>query len=329
MFLNDPEFDASLTPPSPGATLDGMDILLEATALPDANPAQYLHAAAAAGADGLIVDGAPGDRAWAGWKEAARASESAGLRLIPRVPLELPARVGPPREWRAFKVLSDRPVVILRVRSTDNLDRAYRDAIAALEPIITSLLDVGIQPILEPAGTLARSRELWFIREAMDQAAGPDAMTLAWRPLEPALPTDAPSVAIMRLIRSLGLVFLPPLPPEDQRPRPAAGEGKAWIPLPQEGSAAAGVFVVEQLKGMAYDRMICLSAPRGGGPEVDWSAAVAEFRAEWARPPIPLSAYKGDKNAPRFASPAASPAVAPAAARPGEPARESSVGTPA
>lgn len=284
-------------------TLDGMQTLLEANSLAAGTPAEQLKAAAAAGADALIVDGGPGESAWKAWGKASAAADGTGPRVIGRMAVELPQRGRPGRDWRRVFDLGEQPEVILRVRSTDSLDGAYRDAIAVLEPMVSELVRLGVHAILEPAGTLARSREVWFIREAMDQAAGPDALSVAWRPLEPALPTDAPSVSIKRLIRSLELVFIPPLPPEANRPKPAEGEGKAWIPLPQNGDDAAGVFVVEQLKGMGYDRMICLSPRRGSGSGVDWAGAVSELRAEWAKAPIPLSAYKGDKNAPKYAKP--------------------------
>lgn len=284
-------------------TLDGMQTLLEANSLAAGTPAEQLKAASAAGADGLIVDGGPGEPDWKAWGKAGGEAAGAGPRVIGRIAVELPQRGRPGRDWRRVFGLGERPEVILRVRSTDNLDGAYREAIAVLEPMVSELVRLGVHPILEPAGTLARSREVWFIREAMDQAAGPDAISVAWRPLEPALPTDAPSVSIKRLIRSLELVFIPPLPSEANRPKPVEGEGKAWMPLPQNGDDTAGVFVVEQLKGVLYDRMICLSRPRGSSAAVDWAGAVAELRAEWAKAPIPLSAYKGDKNAPKYAKP--------------------------
>lgn len=224
-------------------TLDGMQTLLEANSLAAATPTEQLKAAQTVGADALIVDAGPGEPDWKAWGKACAAADGVCPRVIGRIAVELPQRGAPARDWRRVFDLGERPEVILRVRSTDSLDGAYREAIAVLEPMVSELVRLGIHPTLEPAGTLARSREVWFIREAMDQAAGPDAISVAWRPLEPALPTDAPSVSIKRLIRSLELVFIPPLPPEANRPKPIDGEGKAWMPLPQNGDEAAGVFV--------------------------------------------------------------------------------------
>lgn len=292
---------------------------LEADALGFSNVGDRLRAAAAARADALIVDGEPAAATWTGWAAVLHGWSGPRPRIIPRVAVELPRRGAAPHDWRPVLTLEDSPTIILRVRSTDNFDRAYRDAIAALQPLVSELVRAGVRPILEPAGTLVRSREVWFLREAIEQDAGPGSLAVAWRPLATVAAPETPSVAIMRLARALRLVFLPALPHGAALPQPAEGEGNAWIPWPALGRPASAYFVIEQLKGIAFDGLVGLTPAEDAAAFAPGAAAaaIALLREEWAKPPIPLTAYKGDKHAPRFARPAAAAAaLAPPTAEP-------------
>jgi sugar phosphate isomerase/epimerase len=144
----------------------------------------------------------------------------------------------------------------------------------------------GVILAVETTGILARSENAWFVRDAADS----DSVRICLNPAAARLAGDAPSVALKRLAGTLAVVRVAATEPGDQ---PSAARG-GDLPL-----------LIELLKGVVYCGWITLGAAvpgRSAGAQAD--AFVAEFaagiREVLERPPVELTAYKGDKNAPRF-----------------------------
>jgi hypothetical protein len=128
---------------------------------------------------------------------------------------------------------------------------------------------------IENCGMLAHSGDLWYVVDSA--GAWP---RVCWNSDSAQGATDGPSVALPRLARSLELIQL---------------------------ASPNAPLVIELLKGLAFDGWLCVSAPSvagdaaTGASPADWlPAAAALVRQEWNKPVVPLTAYKGDKNAPRL-----------------------------
>lgn len=159
--------------------------------------------------------------------------------------------------------------------------------------------DAGVTLALENAGVLAQSLDLWLVRDA----AGSPALRVCLNPLNADRAGDPPTRAMKRLSGALAMVRL-----------------SCTRSLPQDGTErfvevdhTAGnlVFILEQLKGLAYRGWVCLDrasgAADGPGAEELLEQGARFLRAELDKGVTELTAYKGDKNAPKYASPVATP----------------------
>lgn len=147
----------------------------------------------------------------------------------------------------------------------------------------------GVILAIETTGILARSENAWFVRDAADS----DCVRICLNPLAARLAGDAPSVALKRLAGTLAVVRVAASRPTVQPP-PATQAQADDLPL-----------MIELLKGVVYCGWITLGTANpdeleGADPDGVVAQCAAAIREVLERPPVELTAYKGDKNAPRF-----------------------------
>jgi sugar phosphate isomerase/epimerase len=171
-------------------------------------------------------------------------------------------------------------------------------ALSAMAPIAARW---GVTLVLENGGDFPGSQELWFLIDAVDHPS----VRACWNQSYALTTGERPTVSIPRLGNKIGLVHLCDATYDSQGvllDYQPLGEGQGEVERQ-----------IELLKGLAYDRFVIfewpkLWVPSLPEPESVLPAAVKRLR-EWinAKQAV-LSAYKGDKNAPKFARRAATPA---------------------
>lgn len=161
----------------------------------------------------------------------------------------------------------------------------------------------GVTLALENTGALALSQDIWHVRDAVSSPA----LRICLNPLNTRLAGDSVSLAVKRLGAGLALVHL----------ADATFSAGAVSEYVEPGKGAAKLpYVLELLKGLAYRGWICLGWPAGAPLAGDSAEQVLQagarfLRGELDKPLVQLTAYKGDKNAPKYVStPRAQPATA-------------------
>ncbi|TWT44769.1 Xylose isomerase-like TIM barrel [Phycisphaerae bacterium RAS1] len=191
-----------------------------------------------------------------------------------------------------------------------NRDVILRQAVEALNRLCGLAGEAGVTVLLENSGVAAASRELWFLQDAVGSAS----LRVCWNtalPLAAPQPVDPPTIALKRLAPSLAVVRLA----LERVVAEAAGQRRTEDGVFEPAVVAADeidiLHVVELLRGIAYSGWILLSpsareadATPAAAPAADLSVATAYLRAQFAKPVIQMTAYKGDKNAPRYPRPA-------------------------
>jgi sugar phosphate isomerase/epimerase len=175
--------------------------------------------------------------------------------------------------------------------------RALDRYATVLHDLTSDASAAGLTLALENAGVLAQSGDLWLVRDAV----GSPALRVCLNPLNADLAGDPPTRALKRMSGMLAMVRL-----SCTRPFPQDGTERF---VEVDHAASNIVFILEQLKGLAYRGWVCLDrAPAvAGGPSADelLENGARFLRTELDKAVTELTAYKGDKNAPRFVSPAA------------------------
>lgn len=152
--------------------------------------------------------------------------------------------------------------------------------------------------LLENHGDFTGSRDLWFILDTVNHPA----VRACWHPCHAQVAGDRPSLAIPRLGRRIALTHV-----VDGRFTPGGVlEGYA---LPGDGTVDLDL-TIDLLRGIGYDGYLVFEWPKLwmaslAAPEQALPAAIARLNALLSRleSAKELTAYKGDKNAPRYAKP--------------------------
>ncbi len=150
----------------------------------------------------------------------------------------------------------------------------------------------GVSIAIENTGVLARTHNLWHVHDAV----GLPTCRVCIDPARSVAAGDSPSFVLLRLAGGLGMVRFTELELD-------AGDEEPFVP---KVSPSNPTYIVELLRGLAYRGPVCISAPADTTADDcgDYLKRAAEVvRREIERPQVVLSAYKGDKNAPKFASP--------------------------
>jgi sugar phosphate isomerase/epimerase len=287
-----------------------MRIALDVSMLPDADSQAIAPCIRAWGFDGVIIAGGAGVANESRWTAAPMTPEGlrsvlagAGLTLAALhtgLSLDHPAGaplIGAMARMRHALALSAelacrRTVVAAAGPSREPLERRLSRTVAAIRDVAPFAEKAGGRILLDNGGTGLRSPSLWHVRDA----AGSASVRYAFRPLDALAEGDPISVSIKQLAGGLDVVFVSDA---------AIRKGRVTRCTPLGKGDANIVLLIELLKGIAFDGWLCVSWPslhELGLPETVLPAAVEFLRAEIGRSPVVLSAYKGDKHAPRFRS---------------------------
>lgn len=152
--------------------------------------------------------------------------------------------------------------------------------------------------LLENDGDFASSRDLWFILDAVNHPA----VRACWHPCHAQAAGDRPTLAIPRLGRRIALTHIV----DGRFARDGTLEGYA---LPGDGQVDLDL-TLGLLRGIGYEGYLIFDWPRLrvpslAGPDEALPAAFARMKAmlERLESVKELTAYKGDKNAPRYNRP--------------------------
>lgn len=158
----------------------------------------------------------------------------------------------------------------------------------------------GITLLLENNGDFVDSVSMWFLVDAVDSPA----VRCCWNPLNALTRNERPTLSVPRLGSKIGLVRI-----SDGKFDGSGGfEGTA---LPGEGNVEIS-RLVQLLKGIGYRGYLCFDWPklwdaRLAEPDGAFSAAAAYLQPLLDEEPIPLTAYKADKFAPKYDHETAAP----------------------
>jgi len=171
--------------------------------------------------------------------------------------------------------------------------RVLEQTVDALRDVTPDAARMRVELVFENGGLLASSGDAWFISDAV----GPPPQRLSLDVLAALEAGDTPSIAVPRLGRSLVLVRLADFAFDaESRPQPILERAGARLDIP---------LLIDLLKGIAFQGWLYVTWPQvadGRWPAYGEAlpAIAALLSAERERKTVELSAYKGDKNAPRF-----------------------------
>ncbi len=164
----------------------------------------------------------------------------------------------------------------------------------ALRGLAVEALRRRVTLLFENAGAFSSSQDAWFLRDA----AGVPALRLCLNVVNARAAGDPPSVAIPRLAAATSLLRLGDAEfGTDHRVTRHVACGTGELDVPR---------VVELLKGLAYEGWLCVHWPQAARKQLPPAeellpAAAKYLRGELDKPTVVLTAYQGDRNAPRFA----------------------------
>lgn len=172
-----------------------------------------------------------------------------------------------------------------------------RAALARIAQVLQSITPIlsrhNVTLLVENGGDFRDSEALWYLVDAV----GHPLVRVCWNQCNARLVRERPTNSLPRLGHKIGLVHLTDATFDDggvlQEFRPL-GEGDVEI-----------ARQIELLKGLAFDRYVVMEWPRLWMPSLAAADEVLPGAASYLRERIDekqavLSAYKGDKNAPRF-----------------------------
>ncbi|MFQ5429597.1 MAG: sugar phosphate isomerase/epimerase family protein [Phycisphaerae bacterium] len=147
--------------------------------------------------------------------------------------------------------------------------------------------------LIENSGDFSDSQSMWYLVDAVDAPS----VKCCWNPLNARLRNERPTISIPRLGARIGMVRV--------------GDGKFTEAGEFRGHALPGQGglelprLVQLLKGIGYRGYLCFDWPKLWNPSLAepdkaFPAAADFFRPLLAEKPIPLTAYKGDKFAPKL-----------------------------
>ncbi len=206
------------------------------------------------------------------------------------------------KEYIDLAVALDCPFVKLRPASfSGDQDRGQvlTSASAVLGELASAASDAGVTLLLDNTGVVAASRDMWLLLDAL----GHPGVQVCWSPLRAWAAGDTPSLAIPRLGRRIAMAAWTDarLSPVTLRPESCALPGEGHLELDYCYALLAGIGASELLV-FEWPK---LDAPSLCEPDQALSTAAGRMRAmiERFENTPELTAYKGDKNAPRLAVP--------------------------
>jgi len=182
------------------------------------------------------------------------------------------------------------------IQKWDNKRAAMARIAEALISLVPLAQKHGVTVVVENGGDLAASEDMWFL---IDAVANP-AVKACWNICNGRTALERPTLSFPRLGTKIALVHL-----SDAQFDPT-GTLMEYKPLGQ-GNADV-TRALEILRGLAYQGYVMFEWPKLWVPQLPDPATALPEAAKFlkaalsARQPI-LSAYKGDKNAPKYPAP--------------------------
>ncbi len=180
---------------------------------------------------------------------------------------------------RAFLGYESREVVLNRIAT-------------AVRELVPTALEHRVTLLIENSGDFVDSQAIWFL---VDAAESPS-VRACWSQFAALTRGETPSISIKRLGGMIGMVRL-----TDGK---LASNGVESIEPPGKGDADVPLQVA-LLKGLAYDGFLMFDWPKLwnhslADPETVFPEAQKYLQSLLSEKKVDLTAYKGDKNAPRF-----------------------------
>lgn len=182
-----------------------------------------------------------------------------------------------------------------RVQPLDNRNAALSRIGELLKKLVPIAMKSGITMLVENGGDFRASEDAWFLIDAV----GHPAVQCCWNQCRALSVHERATRSIPRLNSRIGMVHM------TDASFNGRGALKGYKPL-GEGDAEVG-RQIELLKGLMYDRYLIFEQPIVSSHAAPDPMAVLQPAAKFLREsieqePAELSAYKGDKRAPRMAS---------------------------
>lgn len=163
---------------------------------------------------------------------------------------------------------------------------------AALRTLVLIAADNGVTVAVENGGDFTDSAALWYIVDAVDSPL----VQCCWSPFAARTRLERPTTSIPRLSAKLAMVHV-------CDGKFAANGGLESYAVPGQGDMEIP-RMVQLLRGIAYSGYLVVDWPRLWVPSLADADKVLPAAAKFLRPlidekPVVMTAYKGDKNAPR------------------------------
>jgi len=184
----------------------------------------------------------------------------------------------------------------------DTPERAIVRMTEAVRSLAGKASRLNVTLLVENCGDFPDSRAMWFLMDAVDHPA----VQCCWNQFNAMGALELATISIPRLGSKIGLVHVCDGEFDD------LGVLKAYR-LPGEGSVGVS-RQIELLRGIGYRGYLMFECARqrvesAPDPETALPKAAEFLKACVASKQAILSAYKGDKNAPRYAVQAVAPAI--------------------
>jgi len=184
------------------------------------------------------------------------------------------------------------------VERADNVRPALSrvaDALASLAPAAAAN---GVTLLVENGGAFSGSQDLWFLVDAV----GHPAVQGCWSQRNAMVTRERPTVSVPRLANKIAVVHVGDAVFDDR------GANLGYKPLGEGSTDVARQ--IELLKGILYEGHLIFEWPKAQieslpGPEQVLPDAIKYLREHLEAKQAVLAAYKGDKYAPKMASPPA------------------------
>lgn len=276
------------------------------------SPDDFLNLAGTAGYSGILVHGPyglPEVGPWGAWLQTPALIQAAcALAKVSIAGLHLgPIDAHNSRSATALRGRIERGLTIARRANCPTVllggdgptHAAAANVVAhSLEAIAATLsvaAEANIQILLGPGGAIRDNKMLWNLHDALSSPT----IGLWLDPLAARIFGEPPTISIKRLARGLRWVSL-----RDG----AIDERDGNVNSAELGNGDADAAMsLNLLRGLAFDRSIAVDYPASAAslPLLDEmpKRALEWIKGELAKAPVQLSAYKGDKNAPKFRAP--------------------------
>lgn len=218
-------------------------------------------------------------------------------KAVAREYIELAGRLGCP-----FVRVFGAEIPRKRLFGYESRERVLARIAAALRELAAFAQQHRVTLLVENSGDFVDSQSIWFLVDA----ANSPAVRACWAPFAAMTRGEHPNTSIPRLGRKIGLVHLC----DGKFLNDGAVES---VELPGQGNLDVPLLI-ELLKGIAFDGFVVFDWPKLwntslADPERAFPAAQKYLAALLALKSVVLTAYKGDKNAPKFKAAAATQPV--------------------